>query len=201
MIGNDVVDLGDPESDIETHHGRFDKRVFDATERAAIEARPDDGRVRWLLWAAKESAYKAARQRNGSTVFSPRCFAARLHDDGSVWVAAGAQRFRVDATVNAQYVHAVARPADDHADVICTAAIGDASLPPSDAVRALALTTLARAWDVAPDDLCIRRERRIPTLWLRGRRSAADLSLSHHGRFVAFACRVPPAWRLREIAA
>jgi phosphopantetheinyl transferase (holo-ACP synthase) len=195
MIGNDVVDLGDPERDIGGHHARFDDRVFDATERAAIEASPYRERIRWLTWAAKESAYKAARKEDGSTVFSPLRFAVRFDDDGRASVAVGARRFRVDTTANAEYVHAVARTADDRGDLICGANAIDASVAPSDAVRKLAITTLSRAWDLASDDLSIRRERRIPTLWVRGQRTSADLSLSHHGRFVAFACHVLPCWR------
>jgi len=197
MIGNDVVDLGDPESDIETHHARFTDRVFDAAERAAIEASPSRERVRWLLWAAKESAYKAARQEDHSTVFSPLRFTVRLHDAGRTSVVVGHRRFRVDITATAQYVHAVARRVDDRAEVIYRAVALDASVPESEAVRALAITTLSRAWRLVPDDFSIGREQRVPTLWVRGRRGSAGLSLSHHGRFVAFACRVPPSWRHR----
>src|SRR5437667_332795 len=61
----------------------------------------------------------------------------------------------------------------------------------SEAVRRLAIARLSRLLAVAPEELAIRREGRIPALWLRGCRSPADLSLSHHGRFVAFACRLP----------
>src|SRR5439155_10573151 len=64
MIGNDIVDLGDSESHAEGRHPRFDGRVFDETEHALIDATPEPERVRWLLWAAKESAYKAARKED-----------------------------------------------------------------------------------------------------------------------------------------
>ena len=87
MLGNDIVDLGDPESRAEGRHARFDGRVFDETERVLIDAAPEPERVRWLLWAAKESAYKAARKEDPHTVFAPSCFVVRLEGDarGGPW--------------------------------------------------------------------------------------------------------------------
>jgi len=77
MLGNDVVDLGDPESRAGARHARFDARAFDRTERALIATSPRGEHERWRLWAAKESAYKAARKEDPCTVFSPQRFAVR----------------------------------------------------------------------------------------------------------------------------
>jgi len=192
MIGNDVVDLGDPESRAEGRHPRFDARVFDETERALLDASPRCERVRWLLWAAKEGTYKAARKDDPRTVFAPARFHVRRESDARLTVSIGDRRFRVDVVVGAEHVHAVARPAEDPPAATCSAV---ARVPEratgSDAVRRLAIARLARRLGVAPEDLAIRRAGRVPTLWVRGRRSPADLSLSHHGRFVAFACTLP----------
>src|SRR5262245_6497040 len=197
MIGNDVIDLGDGESRAEGRHPRFDHRVFDGRERELIGASPQAERVRWLLWAAKESTYKALKKEDPRTVFAPSRFVVRLAGDGQPTVAVGNRRFRVDVVTGTGHVHAVARAAGDPPDAI-VGAVG--TLPPataagdatgSAAARRLAISTLARILGVAPEDLTIRRDGRIPTLWWRGRRSAADLSLSHHGGFVAFACMLP----------
>jgi len=192
MIGNDVVDLGDPESRGEGRHPRFDGRVFDETERALIGASPQPERTRGFLWAAKESAYKAARKEDPRTVFAPSRFVVELVGDARVSVAVGDHRFHVDLVAGVDHVHAVAWGAGESPDAICTAV---AKLPEgatgSDAARWLAIATLSRRLGVAPEDLAIRRDGRIPALWLRGRPSPTDLSLSHHGRFVAFACTLP----------
>ena len=94
--------------------------------------------------------------------------------------------------MGAEHLHAVARGAADPPAAVHSAV---ARLPAlatgSEAVRQLAIARLSRLLAVAPEELAIRREGRIPALWLRGCRSPADLSLSHHGRFVAFACRLP----------
>jgi len=192
MIGNDVVDLGDPESRAEGRHARFDGRVFDETERVLIDAAPEPERVRWLLWAAKESAYKAARKEDSRTVFAPSRFHVRYEPGAGLTVSVGERRFRVDVVVGAEHVHAVARGASDAPAAMCSAV---ATLPElatgSDVVRRLAIARLSRLLGIALEDIAIRRDGRIPALWLRGRRSPADLSLSHHGRFVAFACTLP----------
>ena len=43
---------------------------------------------------------------------------------------------------------------------------------------------------VQEDALEIRMQGRVPTLWLDDRATGTDLSLSHHGEWVAFACRI-----------
>jgi hypothetical protein len=57
----------------------------------------------------------------------------------------------------------------------------------SAAVRRLALQSLARELEVDVARLAIGRRGRIPTVELDGRTLPVSLSLSHHGRFVAFA--------------
>lgn len=190
MLGNDVVDLGDPET--ADRHRRFDARVFHPTERALIDASPTPARTRWLLWAAKESAYKAARKADPRTVFTPSRFVVRVEDGGHATVDAGNRAFRAEVASGPHVVHVVAHALDDAPGGWCAAVTTcPPGVSPSDAVRRLAIARLAAHLDTAPDDLAIRRDGRIPAVWIGGIRSNADLSLAHHGRFVAFACRLP----------
>jgi len=194
MIGNDVVDLRDPDADPWRLHARFDSRVYHPSERALIATSPQPGRTRWILWALKEAAYKAARKEEPTTVFSPVRFVVSLQDAASAIVRAGSRRFRASISCGPGHVHAVAWRVGDPPAVT---RMGVSRLPsgetsPRAAARRLALERLAPALGVAPEALAIHREARIPALWVQGRRSDADLSLSHHGRFVAFACRLPP---------
>jgi hypothetical protein len=71
MIGNDVVDLLDAESRPESFRPRFDARVYSDSERAAIEQDARPLARRWAHWAAKEAAYKLARQVDPGFVFAP----------------------------------------------------------------------------------------------------------------------------------
>jgi phosphopantetheinyl transferase (holo-ACP synthase) len=241
MIGNDVVDLGDPDTQPGATHPRFDARVFTATELEAIQTSPVPNRMRWLLWAAKESAFKAFRKQDPSLVFSPahlvvaRCLddeshpVATVHNDegtsplvipakagiqaqdprpcldagvrrhdGSTarsfcahgMVCHGRWRISFGAVETAGAVHVIAQTdTDGEVVVIAETAQVDAECP-SVAVRRLAIAALAPRLGIDPDELTIERDGRVPQLWLRGRPARVDLSLSHHGRFVAFAALV-----------
>ena len=61
------------------------------------------------------------------------------------------------------------------------------------AVRRLAIRDLAPRLATAASDLVVRSHERIPRLQHRDGHDVATLSLSHHGRFVAYACRLPDA--------
>ena len=82
MLGNDVVDLEDPETRPETFRPRFETRVFDAVERRAIAHDPSPHARRWAHWAGKEAAYKLARQIDDRFVFSPGRLVVRFGDRG-----------------------------------------------------------------------------------------------------------------------
>lgn len=180
MLGNDVVDLADAGG----RHPRFDARAFAAAELALIAADPG---LRAVLWAAKESAYKAARKAEPRTVFSPSRFVVELADARRARVTFGERRFAVELSPGDGYVHAIARAAGDPDATVCAAVETIArDADESAAVRRLAIDTIQRA--TGQSGFSVARDGRIPSLHRHGQAVDADLSLSHHGRFVAFAC-------------
>ncbi|HXJ32417.1 MAG TPA: 4'-phosphopantetheinyl transferase superfamily protein [Candidatus Eisenbacteria bacterium] len=191
MIGDDVVDFADEETAVGTRHPRFDARVFDPSERALLGMSREPERLRWILWAAKESAYKAARKEVPATVFSPSCFVVEPEAGGDVTVHAAGRRFRVELRGDGDHVHAVAHSAGAAGRTCAAVARIDAGASPSAAARRLAIARLAPVLGVAPERLAIHRHGRVPALWIDGAPAAADLSLAHHGRFVSFACALP----------
>ena len=184
MLGNDVVDLADPET--HTRHPGFDARVFSEAERLAIASSPDPHATRQTLWAAKESAYKAARRHDPRTVFSPRRFEVHLDARGHGHVVHAANVFRVHVTRTGECIHAVARLGGDPSESQRGITRGNGR-DASATVRALALAELSGALGVPTDALRIERRDRIPELHVQGRALAAPLSLSHHGRYAAYA--------------
>lgn len=218
MIGNDVIDLGDPETRAGACHARFDARVFADTERALLVASVDPVRCRWTLWAAKEAAYKAARQLDAATTFSPRRFVVELHGTTRAIVRDGARRFAVALESGPRHVHAIATAASV---VVSGAAFGAESQGeprgphvvarverlapgdvgcPGDAVRALTVATLAPLLGIAAHRLSVERAGRVPRLACDGAPLTVGLSLSHHGRSIAFACMLPRAATMSHIA-
>src|SRR5262249_58324366 len=158
-----------------------DGRVFHPSERALIATSPQPGRIRGILWALKESAYKAARKEEPRTVFSPVRFVATLQDEASAIVCAGDRRFRASVSCGPGYVHAVAWQASDPPAVtrIAVAKLAAGETSARTVARRLVFERLAPVLGVAPSALAIHREARIPSLWVHGRRSRARPSLSH----------------------
>jgi hypothetical protein len=191
-VGNDVVDLDDPDTRLDGLHSRWDERVFGAAERRALEASSSRHLLHWALWAAKESAYKARKRLDPETVFSPREFEIELSAlpaRGGEGIAVGRALHRghalgIEVRVDGDCLHAVARSEDEDARVLWGAesAPGD----PGAGARRLAAAAIGRALGLDPAD--VRIVRRPPVASFRDRRGEVGVSLSHHGRFVAFAC-------------
>lgn len=241
MVGNDVVDLLDSDTDPGLPRDRFDARVCRPEERHAIASAADASRERWCHWAAKESAYKLLRKREGDTVFSPVRFEVDLQDPLPGWgeaeypalrragrVAHAEHRIELAIECADGSVHAIAtwpgandgallvarvrlssrdraaddRAADEGASHNCASDGRDYVTPAihSRAVRQLALERIAVRLDIEADRLSITKQGRIPQLRLDGALCAADLSLSHHGRVVAFACRLPASAGIERLA-
>jgi 4'-phosphopantetheinyl transferase superfamily len=201
MIGNDVVDLGDPDSDAGTLSPRFDQRVFGAAEQRRLLQSPQPARERWRLWAAKEAAYKLARKLDPGTVFAPLRFAVELASCGEPGECAGTVRHgaalhRLQICEGVDYVHAVVIPAAGSSCVTLTGlhrlrreeTEDDCALAPGRAVRRLCVEAIAARLGLDTMDFEVRKQERVPRLYWRGRPAEGiDLSLSHHGGFVAFA--------------
>src|SRR5262245_7884253 len=188
MLGDDVVDLGDPDAAPGAMHPRFDERVFAAQEREWLAASGRPSRARWWLWAAKEAAYKRARRLDPALPFHPRRFVVELEATalrGRVRAPGGEARVRLSRAGDA--LHAVAFGAEEEeARIACGVAELAEGADPSLAARALATARVAARLGARAEALRVERRDRIPALRLPDGRALA-LSLSHHGRFVAFA--------------
>jgi phosphopantetheinyl transferase (holo-ACP synthase) len=200
IIGNDIVDLGDPEA----HHGaddsiggghpRFDARVFTPSELAAIAASESKRLMRWVLWSAKEAAYKAARQEDADVIFSPMRFIVHMDPTLRGFVSHEDRRWPVRVTRRGNCIHALV-VGDNHdgntiweSRRLATKELDD----PSRSVRKFAIATIARRLNVSASDLRIERLGRIPQLLFASGGTPRALSLSHHGIYAGFAYRAQP---------
>jgi len=188
MIGNDVVDLDDPETAAEGLNPRFDQRVFTTDELRQLAAADDARALRWTLWAAKESAYKLAKRRDPETVFAHSLFETVLDEDGFGTVCHGDWCCAVAISREGSTIHAIATPDDrDRQRVITGLGHVLESDDPSVCVRELATKSVARHLHIKSAAVTISAgEDRIPVLCIDGRPSG-HLSLSHHGALTAFA--------------
>ena len=188
MIGNDVVDLRDPETHAGSLHRRFDERVMAASERAWLATRLTPDRDRWMLWAAKEAAYKAMRRMNPMIAFSPVRFVVAIDDDGVGKVTVGETLLDVVVRVIDDAVHAVASLAGTPRAAIVAECLRGSGTDPSAAARRLAIDVVAAR--AGRGDASVAMRGRLPEL--HAGEAAIPLSLAHHGDVVAFAVRLSP---------
>jgi phosphopantetheinyl transferase (holo-ACP synthase) len=195
-IGNDLVDLKDPETSLKQIHPRFVERVFERSERSCIMDSEDPHSTLWIHWAAKESAFKAVRKNRPDLVFSHQAFVARFEtisrtaatgvvscEGGPVgvvvtrlgrWLHAVAL-LKTGRAVKGGQIHGVSRLGIDQ--------------EPSRAAREFAVSVLARVLGYPVDHLAITDERP-PRLLLEGVLADVDVSLAHHGSGIAFAATI-----------
>ena len=148
--------------------------------------------LRWALWVAKESAYKAEKRLDPELVFSPKRFAVELSTlpvAGSQGVALGQVVHRghvldLQVHVEGTSLHAVAR-GGRVAGARLLWRVERVVSDPGGTARRLAATAIGAALGL--DTSGIQIVRRPPVALHRGRPLEVDVSLSHHGRFVAFA--------------
>ena len=189
-IGNDVIDLLDPE--ISRHHerSRFVRRVCNDSEIERLAASEDPHRLLWSLFAAKEAGFKVVAKLAPGIPFSPRRFAV---DETSTRVTHDGRRLFLQVTQDHDWVHAVARQGEG--EPVWAVERRRAETGQSTAVRDLAARLAAEHLSLAPATLAVQREddRRFrddlapPRLLCETQPLEVDLSLSHDGAWVACA--------------
>lgn len=201
-VGNDVVDLKDPENIGKSRDDRFLCRVFTAGERELIASVPSPDTLLWSLWAAKEAAYKAVSSADPAVCSIPRRYRVVLEAEdatrkivrlaGKVITPRG--ELVLEVTVSADWVHALAAGAEEALKRLCQRVKrlegGKGAVNPSAFVRGALLREIARRLDCPVGDLSVVKNPDglgAPRVLFRGELLAAEVSLSHDGRFAAFA--------------
>jgi len=211
-VGNDVVDLLDPRTVGKVENVRFTARVLDERESRVVMDSPDPGESLWHHWAGKEATYKVvSKLRSEPPVFVHREFV--VDRDG---VEYQGRRFPLRITRDGMALHALSCAGASLDDVLpglgrldqpdapwsgsleaLMARLSEREADPvhslsSAAVRLGARAALATAMNVAEGRLEIVcapgiTGRRPPRVLLDGSPADADVSLSHHGAWIAWA--------------
>jgi len=196
-VGNDIVDLGDMENRGKNRDKRFLDRVLTTEEQLLLSAAARPEALLWSLWAAKEAAYKAVSRDDPEVCSIPRRYSVFLND-GRVVTPRGEVALRV--IVTGDYVHALAAGSEACLEGMVQRVDRMGNLEnsgdPSAFVRVQLLGEIARCLHCPVDDLEIGKApvgSGAPRVFLRGRPLAAEISLSHDGRFTAFAFDLSPA--------
>ena len=193
-VGNDVVDLEDPEAVGASRRERFVRRILLPAEARVVKDAADPDAALWAFFAAKEAAYKAAVRRLHRAPTAPRAYEVSA-DGESVLLPGLRLRVLVQAAsprsaAGGRFVHAVAWAGDRPAF-----GVGEARGAPGEDARSLLSESVASTLGWTSSELRIVRDPLAgswdgygpPRLERDGRRTNVCVSLSHHGRFVAYA--------------
>lgn len=218
-MGNDIVDVNAPEAKGKSGDPRFLERVLTVPEQRAVARSFFPDRLLWAFWAAKETAYKAASKLDPNISSVPRRYEVSLEEEGASgpWMnkVCGIVRMPkgivpVRVLFHPEYVHCIGGcfrfgSLDDMTweAAFIEAVPGSKDIhPPSEresfAARQLAARALSGLWCCDPDDIRIERSNHpaatgFPVAYRKGQPARLDISLSHDGRFVAFAaCGLAP---------
>lgn len=189
LVGNDVVDLGDPAIASSHQRERFLARVLCQREREALERAPDAKSFVWARFAAKEAAFKVLSKDRSAPPLAHRRFEVAT-DLSSVRHGEITLRLEVEIVVEIDqaFVHAVAWTGLERPRWRVERIAEGAD--PSASVRGLLLAALGGGANLE----VVRAP--VPGSWdgfgpprvLRGGVPIEiDVSLSHDGRYVAWA--------------
>ncbi len=192
---------------------RFLKKILTDTEIEQVRCSGNPEAVLWSFWACKEAAYKVIRKKNSRAAFVPRRWSVRYqtspdsHDglyplpegckDGEVAVC-DSDKIYVRLFTFPSYVHCTATDTPESMDRIVA---GVDWLPelensrradPSSFVRLRLSRRLADSLCLPEEIIRIVRKKKNdglgpPLLYISGIQSAIDISISHDGRYVAYA--------------
>ena len=200
MIGNDIVDLADPQAKGKSRDTRFINRVFTLDEQQKILDSDEPDIFLWSLWAGKETGYKAISKTHPVVSSSPRHYEIKLSDSslpeaGTVYTPCGPVPVRFFIT--GEYIHCIGATIDEDVDTIVrdVQEIPQPQFLPdyqSDFVREMARKKISRYLKEDPENIEIIRPKGHrglgpPVVCAGGERTSIDISMSHAGRFAACA--------------
>jgi phosphopantetheinyl transferase (holo-ACP synthase) len=193
------VDLREPANTGKSQDSRFLKKILTNAEIEFVQNAENPGAVLWSHWACKETAYKVIKKSRPDAAFLPRQWAVTFkstkskYSDGEVTVPRKSKIY-IRLFSNSNYVHCIG------AD--CLAALDKLiwsvdALPekekinPSLYLRYCLGQSLAKHFSLNSHHIKIKRTRenaelQPPRVYVSGRKTNIDISLSHDGRFVAY---------------
>ena len=210
FIGNDIVDLTDPENRRKGADARYISRVLNPRELEMVSGSPVPDTMLWSLWSCKEASYKALIKA-GKVSSSPLKYSVLFGSQPgphqfTATVETPEGEVHVLLTRRKKYVHAVASTGGESSIGSLRWAVSSLKLPrkeitpdiQSRAVLSAAIMKIAKYFKCGPEGLEIVRPLTDsggpgpPVLLVNGVPAGIDISLSHDGLFVAYTFQTGP---------
>ena len=199
-VGNDVMDLKEPANAGKSRDSRFLKKILTNAEIEFVQNAENPGAVLWSHWACKETAYKVIKKSRPDAAFLPRQWAVTFkstkskYSDGEV-IIPGKSKIYIRLFSNSQYVHCVGADCLTALDKLIWSVDvlpEEEGINPSLFLRHCLGQNLAQYFSLNFHQIKIKRTRengelQPPHVYVDGRKTDIDISLSHDGRFGAYA--------------
>lgn len=108
MIGNDVIDLRLAAVESNWRRKGYLHKLFFPEEQQLIKQTDDPDRMVWLLWSAKEAAYKIIHRETRQRTYAPQQYRVRLSEAASGLVYYKERQLPFRTLVNGSCLHTVA---------------------------------------------------------------------------------------------
>ncbi|KQC07360.1 MAG: hypothetical protein APR62_00600 [Smithella sp. SDB] len=178
---------------------RFLEKILTDAEIDFVNNTKRSDEALWSLWVSKETAYKVIKKTYPDTAFIPRQWQVVFnrfqseYAEGKVEIA-GKDEIFIRLFSNSDYIHCIGTDKPAILDKI----IGQVEIlpeqqdDPSLFVRLCLARKLAEHFSLNLNQITIKRikekgELQPPRVYIDGRKTDIDISLSHDGRFIAYA--------------
>lgn len=186
MVGNDIVDLEEAKKTSNWQRPRFLNKLFTSKEQLLICNSKNAFLMVWRLWSMKESAYKLYTQLYPSRFYNPKGFECFI-DNGNGMVRFKGFECHTKTQITSKYILSEARLMDAKITSKVIKFKDDTnSKTKSELIRHDLLSKFSKENQLSLADLKIKKsEFGIPTVHFNS--ETIQLTISHHGRFGAYA--------------
>ena len=195
MIGNDIVDLAFATKESNWKRPRYLDKIFTLEEQKIIDGSFQKGQMVWLLWSMKESAYKLYVQHNQKRFFAPKKFACSLlkANKKEAFGEVTIDRFKcfTQTELHDEYIYTVSRsdPFQNYRSQTFEMYHADVNTQ-SKSLYQMVLSRVAEFSGEKDHLFSIKKNPvGVPFLFNINEQKILPISLTHHGRFGAFAIK------------
>lgn len=197
MLGNDIIDLEEVLRSGQARRAGFQERICTLSELSPLQKDFTEELGIWILWALKESAYKCYIQAGGLPIFAPKKFVATVESINkhqlSAYLKTPAGTFNSQVQINHSYVLAESWRSNSTSEEICSGTevfTTHVQKDKSISIKRALCKHIASALQLDIGELEVRKnDRKIPALYLVGKKLSITVSLSHHGKWGLFSYR------------
>lgn len=186
MIGNDIVDLKQAAKDSNWKRPRFLDKVFTQKEQLIISSSENKVQMVWLLWSMKEAAYKAYVRETQHSFFNPKRIQCQLGLNNKGVVCIDNKTYNMKSVITSEYVHSIAKKNDAKFPEIHLFKVNNSKL--SETVKTRIVNHIASKKGKDLRRITLRKtELGVPNVYVNKEQIVDALTISHHGKFGAFA--------------